>query len=130
LAERKAYMSVSGQNSNNSVRASNSFINDAKNGEDWNLVWRTEKDKAAEEDRELVSQRPARYWMLEIFGIKLRILLGPVQTLGNNWIQPSTNGTHALKEGGSMDQIVAQKICSSMILHVIWLVSNYFIIMI
>jgi len=48
----EAYMSVSGQNSNNSVRVPNSFMDAVKNGENWNLVWRTEKDKAAEENRE------------------------------------------------------------------------------
>jgi len=48
----EAYMSVSGQNSNNSVRIPNSFMDAVKNGENWNLVWRTEKDKAAEEGRE------------------------------------------------------------------------------
>jgi|TARA_B110000240_G_scaffold47210_1_gene53498 ribonucleoside-diphosphate reductase alpha chain len=48
----EAYMSVSGQNSNNSVRVPNSFMDAVKNGDNWNLVWRTEKDKAAEEGRE------------------------------------------------------------------------------
>ena len=48
----EAYLSVSGQNSNNSVRVPNSFMDAVKAGDDWDLVWRTEKDKAAKEDRE------------------------------------------------------------------------------
>ena len=48
----EAYLSVSGQNSNNSVRVPNSFMEAVKAGDDWDLVWRTEKDKAAKEDRE------------------------------------------------------------------------------
>jgi ribonucleoside-diphosphate reductase alpha chain len=48
----EAYLSVSGQNSNNSVRAPNSFMDAVKAGDDWDLVWRTEKDKAAKEGRE------------------------------------------------------------------------------
>jgi ribonucleoside-diphosphate reductase alpha chain len=48
----EAYLSVSGQNSNNSVRVPNSFMEAVKAGDDWDLVWRTEKDKAAKEDRD------------------------------------------------------------------------------
>ena len=47
----EAYMTVSGQNSNNSVRVPNSFM-DAVNSEgDWSLFWRTEKEAAAAEGR-------------------------------------------------------------------------------
>jgi ribonucleoside-diphosphate reductase alpha chain len=48
----KAYYSVSGQNSNNSVRASNAFMNAVLKDEPWPLYWRTEKEKARREGRD------------------------------------------------------------------------------
>jgi len=39
--EGEAYQTVSGQNSNNSVRVTNEFIEAVLNGKDWNLTWRT-----------------------------------------------------------------------------------------
>ncbi|MFN1834316.1 vitamin B12-dependent ribonucleotide reductase [Balneola sp. MJW-20] len=48
----EAYATVSGQNSNNSVRVPNSFMKAVKEDKDWNLIWRKEKRKAAEEGRE------------------------------------------------------------------------------
>ncbi len=48
----EAYLTVSGQNSNNSVRVTNQFMTAVLNDEDWNLYWRTEKKKALEEQRE------------------------------------------------------------------------------
>ena len=47
----EAYMTVSGQNSNNSVRVPNEFMDAVENKDSWNLYWRTELDKAEEEDR-------------------------------------------------------------------------------
>ncbi len=47
----EAYATVSGQNSNNSVRVSNDFMNAVLNDADWNLYWRVEKKKAAKENR-------------------------------------------------------------------------------
>ncbi|MDR3668734.1 MAG: vitamin B12-dependent ribonucleotide reductase [Ignavibacteriaceae bacterium] len=47
-----AYASISGQNSNNSVRINNSFMNAVINDGEWNLYWRVEKKKAKEEGRE------------------------------------------------------------------------------
>ncbi len=46
-----AYATVSGQNSNNSVRVTNDFMNAVLDDEDWNLYWRIEKRKATEEKR-------------------------------------------------------------------------------
>jgi ribonucleoside-diphosphate reductase alpha chain len=46
-----AYLTVSGQNSNNSIRVTNEFMNAVINDEDWNLYWRIEKRKAREEKR-------------------------------------------------------------------------------
>lgn len=46
-----AYATVSGQNSNNSIRVTNEFMNGVLDDRDWNLYWRTEKRAAIEENR-------------------------------------------------------------------------------
>ena len=46
-----AYATVAGQNSNNSIRVTNEFMNAVLNDSDWNLYWRTEKKKAKAEKR-------------------------------------------------------------------------------
>ncbi|HEY1375336.1 MAG TPA: HNH endonuclease, partial [Gemmataceae bacterium] len=46
-----AYYTVSGQNSNNSVRVDNAFMRAVREDGDWPLYWRTEKVKAARENR-------------------------------------------------------------------------------
>jgi ribonucleoside-diphosphate reductase alpha chain len=50
----EAYMTVSGQNSNNSVRVPNSFMDAVNSEREWNLFWRTEKEAAAAEGRDSV----------------------------------------------------------------------------
>ncbi len=47
----EAYSTVSGQNSNNSVRMSQEFFETLERDGDWNLYWRTEQRKAAKEGR-------------------------------------------------------------------------------
>ena len=47
----KAYFTVSGQNSNNSVRIDTAFMEAVQNDGPWHLYWRTEKEKAAKEHR-------------------------------------------------------------------------------
>jgi len=47
-----AYLTVSGQNSNNSIRVPNQFMKAVDEGGKWNLYYRTEKKKAREEERE------------------------------------------------------------------------------
>jgi ribonucleoside-diphosphate reductase alpha chain len=47
----KAYYTVSGQNSNNSVRVSNAFMDAVLKDGVWNLYWRTEKEKAKRDGR-------------------------------------------------------------------------------
>ncbi len=47
----EAYGTVSGQNSNNSVRISQAFLEAVEKDGDWNLFWRTELRKAEEEGR-------------------------------------------------------------------------------
>ena len=50
----EAYQTVSGQNSNNSVRIPHEFFEAVEQDGDWNLYWRTERKKAIQE------QRPAK----------------------------------------------------------------------
>ena len=47
----KAYFTVSGQNSNNSVRIDNAFMEAVQKDGPWHLYWRTEKEKAKREGR-------------------------------------------------------------------------------
>ncbi|MDH5655740.1 MAG: vitamin B12-dependent ribonucleotide reductase [Spirochaetia bacterium] len=49
--QSSAYQTVSGQNSNNSVRINNDFMNSVLNNSDWNLYWRTELKNALKENR-------------------------------------------------------------------------------
>jgi ribonucleoside-diphosphate reductase alpha chain len=47
----KAYYTVSGQNSNNSVRVTSEFMDAVQKDGPWHLYWRTEKEKARQEAR-------------------------------------------------------------------------------
>ncbi|MCS6977382.1 MAG: hypothetical protein NZM31_10300, partial [Gemmatales bacterium] len=47
----EAYYTVSGQNSNNSVRVNNQFMEAVLNDGPWHLYWRTELEKAKRENR-------------------------------------------------------------------------------
>jgi ribonucleoside-diphosphate reductase alpha chain len=47
----KAYYTVSGQNSNNSVRVDTAFMDAVQKDGPWHLYWRTEKEKARREGR-------------------------------------------------------------------------------
>src|SRR5262249_40878847 len=61
----KAYYTVSGQNSNNSVRVPNSFMEAVEGDGDWPLYWRTEKEKASREHRPAKPRRllkPRTLW--------------------------------------------------------------------
>ncbi len=49
--DSKAYYTVSGQNSNNSVRIPNAFMDAVEKDGPWPLFWRTEKEKARREGR-------------------------------------------------------------------------------
>ncbi len=53
----EAYLTVSGQNSNNSVRVQHDFFEAVEKDGDWNLYWRTELRKAKEEGREPVPSK-------------------------------------------------------------------------
>lgn len=49
--QSEAYSTVSGQNSNNSVRITNEFMNAVEKDLDWNLYFRTEKEKSKKYSR-------------------------------------------------------------------------------
>jgi ribonucleoside-diphosphate reductase alpha chain len=49
--DSKAYYTVSGQNSNNSIRVDNAFMQALREAGPWHLYWRTEKEKARREGR-------------------------------------------------------------------------------
>jgi ribonucleoside-diphosphate reductase alpha chain len=51
----EAYLTVSGQNSNNSVRATNDFMKAVSSDGEWKLFWRTELAKAKKANREPVA---------------------------------------------------------------------------
>src|SRR5262249_148206 len=48
----KAYFTVSGQNSNNSVRITNDFMQAVEKNGPWHLYWRTEKERAQRAGRD------------------------------------------------------------------------------
>jgi ribonucleoside-diphosphate reductase alpha chain len=56
----EAYATVAGQNSNNSVRVTNAFMEAVISDGEWNLYWRTEKKKAKSENREPKSCKKLR----------------------------------------------------------------------
>lgn len=51
----EAYLTVAGQNSNNSIRVTNKFMTAVLKDSDWELYWRVEKRSAKEEDRKPVA---------------------------------------------------------------------------
>ncbi|MBS1706377.1 MAG: vitamin B12-dependent ribonucleotide reductase [Armatimonadetes bacterium] len=62
--ESEAYLTVSGQNSNNSVRISNDFLNAVENDGEWNLTSRTTGDSVKKiKARDLWSQICEAAWM-------------------------------------------------------------------
>jgi ribonucleoside-diphosphate reductase alpha chain len=56
----KAYYTVSGQNSNNSVRVTDEFMRAVQSDGPWNLYWRTELDKARKEERSAKPRKTMR----------------------------------------------------------------------
>ncbi|NLT51231.1 MAG: vitamin B12-dependent ribonucleotide reductase [Ignavibacteria bacterium] len=56
----EAYATVAGQNSNNSVRVTNDFMSAVIEDKEWNLVFRVEKDRAANENRKPKASKTLR----------------------------------------------------------------------
>ena len=50
--ESDAYATVSGQNSNNSLRVTADYLKAVENDQDWNLYWRVELEKSKKENRD------------------------------------------------------------------------------
>lgn len=100
--EGEAYQTVSGQNSNNSVRVTNEFMEAVMTDGSWDLVWRTNSEK-----RTTVSAR--MLWE------KINLSSWKVQIRDFNSTLPSTNGTRARMMAGSTDRILALSTCSSTI---------------
>ena len=88
----KAYYTVSGQNSNNSVRISNAFMEAVDKDGPWHLYWRTEKEKARAEQR---TPRPRRHSRPATCGSRLPTPPGPAPTPASSTTPPSMNGTPA-----------------------------------
>ena len=74
----EAYNTVSGQNSNNSVRVPNSFMKAVLDDKDWHLHWRIEKNGPKKKDAPL-----SRVKLLKQpnFGTRLLMRHGPALTL-------------------------------------------------
>ena len=78
--QSEAYSTVGGQNSNNSVRLSDDFMNAVCKDDDWNLIRRTDGAVA----------RPC----LQLAWITLQTQLGHALTQACNSTRPSMIGTH------------------------------------
>jgi ribonucleoside-diphosphate reductase alpha chain len=95
----KAYYTVSGQNSNNSIRITNEFMRAVDTDGTWNLYWRTEKEKAAKQGRD---PRPNRT-------LKARDLWDQVATAAWNCADPgvqfdtTVNEWHTCPAGGRIN---------------------------
>ncbi|NNG27590.1 MAG: adenosylcobalamin-dependent ribonucleoside-diphosphate reductase, partial [Ignavibacteriaceae bacterium] len=55
-----SYATVSGQNSNNSIRVANEYMNAVLDDDDWNLYWRIEKRNSKKENRKPESCKTIR----------------------------------------------------------------------
>ncbi len=103
----KAYFTVSGQNSNNSVRVSNAFMDAVQKDGPWPLYWRTEKEKARKEGR--AAEAVARRSQPAICGTRSPMPPGPAPTRACSTTPPSTSGTPARRTAGSMPPIRASE---------------------
>ncbi len=100
-----AYATVSGQNSNNSIRVTNDFMQAVINDTDWNMYWRIEKRKAKKENRK---PKPCK-------SLKARSLWGDIANSAWACADPglqfhtTINEWHTCPEGG---EIHASNPCS------------------
>ena len=99
--ESEAYLTVSGQNSNNSVRVTDAFLQAVENDGDWNLTRRLD-GKVAQDDEGAPS-----------YGRGSATPPGPRPIPACNITRPSTTGTPARRRGRSAPAIRARNTCSS-----------------
>ena len=99
----EAYNTVSGQNSNNSVRISNKFFDALKADGDWHLTNRTDGKGGKNSEGK------------KTFGSKLTALRGTVLIQVFSLMIPSMNGIHVHKREESMLLTLVLNICSSII---------------
>jgi len=105
--DSEAYLTVAGQNSNNSVRLTNDFINRVLEGGEWELIHRTSGKVAKKiKARELWEQISEAAWACADPGVQF-------DTTINEW--------HTCPQSGaSMPRIPARNTCSSTTPPAIW----------
>ncbi len=111
----KAYYTVSGQNSNNSVRITSAFMDAVHKDGPWHLYWRTEKEKALAEGR---APSRAKRCAPANSGSRSPTRPGRAPIPACSTIPPSTNGIPVRRMDASMRQIRVQSTCTSMTPHV------------
>ncbi|MEW5884263.1 MAG: vitamin B12-dependent ribonucleotide reductase [Armatimonadota bacterium] len=81
----EAYMTVSGQNANNSVRVTNEFMEAVEQGREWVLQWRTNRDVARTVDaRELMDQIAYAAWSCADPGMQFDTTINEWHTCPNS----------------------------------------------
>lgn len=101
----EAYLTVSGQNSNNSIRVTNKFMQSVQEDKEWNLYWRTELSRAKKENRDPIASK----------AVKARELWDHISTSAWSCADPgmqfhsTINEWHTCPEGG---EIKASNPCS------------------
>ena len=99
--DSEAYLTVSGQNSNNTVRVTDEFLKAVEADRDWDLIWRTKPGKIAKtvKARDLWEKIGHAAWA------------APIPAC--NSTPPSTTGTPARRRARSSPRIRARNTCSS-----------------
>jgi len=105
----EAYQTVSGQNSNNSLRVPHTFFEQVEKDGEWNIIWRTEIKRPSLSS---VILSPAKRSRRASFGIKSATARGHVPIPGFSTIQRLTNGTRAPLMVASMQATPAASTCS------------------